>query len=83
MNRDCMEMGFIMALMSGFSLTSNEAIRAWNNGSIMVFDLAGIVDWYTEILDGDLEHNWHNLLSDDIKHNYVIQLDSNTFAMYI
>jgi hypothetical protein len=83
MNRDCMEMGFIMALMSGFSLTSNEAIRAWNNGSIMVFDLSGIERWYKDILENIPENNWQNLLRYDIKQNYVIQLDSNTFAMYI
>ena len=75
------QFALILALSAGFKITKKEAIDAWNNGDVYIFDPDGIKQWYLDVID--YKGDWKPLLSEDIKNGYVIALDKNTYAMYM
>tara|TARA_Y100000593_G_C4259248_1_gene311305 strand:- start:274 stop:519 length:246 start_codon:yes stop_codon:yes gene_type:complete len=75
------ELCFILALCTGFKITKEQVIEAWNRGAIYIFNYRGIEQWYLDIIDH--KGDWEPLLTEDIKEGVVLALDNNTFAMYI
>ena len=75
------QLALILALSAGFKITKKEAIDAWNNGDVYIFDPDGIKQWYLDVID--YKGDWKPLLSEDIENGYVIALDKNTYAMYM
>tara|TARA_Y100000034_G_C6899079_1_gene415189 strand:- start:165 stop:419 length:255 start_codon:yes stop_codon:yes gene_type:complete len=83
MTQEEKEFLFIEALALALNCSKGEIIEAFNSGNIYIFDLEGIHQYYSEIIDyPPRAEETTKEIQEDIKNKELIKLDSNTFAMW-